>query len=246
MLESAKIFDDIVRGRRAMRIYDHEKEFDASAVQRSLQRALLAPNSSNMQLWEFYRVADPEKIKSIAKLCMNQNSARTAKELIIIAIPSNKWRLRAKANLKFHHARYQNKPVKELSKREQRKLSYYSRLMPVYYFQDWFGIWGMIRKLIVFIASFFRPVVWQVSKNDLRIISHKSAALAAQTFMLSMKSEGYDCCPMEGFDSWKLKRYLKFPLGYEINMIISCGPGTDGGIYHERFRVPEEEVLFNL
>lgn len=246
MLESAKIFDTIVRERRSMRIYDHDKEFDTSSVQRSIERAILAPNSSNMQLWEFYRVANPEKIKDIAKFCMNQNAAKTAMELLIIVIPKNKWRQRAKANFNFHHARYENKPLKDLSKREQRKLSYYSKLMPMYYFQDWFGISGMIRKLVVFTASFFRPVVWQVSKNELRIVSHKSAALAAQTFMLSMQAEGYATCPMEGFDSIKLKRHLKFPTSYEINMIISCGPGTEQGIYHEQFRVPVDEVVFRL
>ena len=37
---------------------------------------------------------------------------------------------------------------------------------------------------------------------------HKSVGLAAQTFMLSIAAEGYDSCPMEGFDSKKLKSFL--------------------------------------
>jgi nitroreductase len=77
-------------------------------------------------------------------------------------------------------------------------------------------------------------------------VVHKSAALAAQTFMLSMTAEGYDTCPMEGFDSKRIKRFLGLPRGAEINMVVSCGPGRPEGIYGARLRVPEREVVFEL
>lgn len=246
MNETAAIFDAIVKSRRSMRVYNADQPYDKEAVYRSIQRATYAPNSSNMQMWEFYRVTDPEKIKQLAKYSMNQSTARTARELVLIVIPKAKWKHRSKANFDFHHERYNNKPLHELSKREQRKLKYYSHLMPMYYFQDWFGFAGMIRKLVVAVSSIWRPVVWQVSKNDLRVVCHKSAALAAQTFMLSMQAEGLNTCPMEGFDSVKVKRYLKFPGSYEINMMISCGPGTKEGIYHDQFRVDEKEIIFTI
>lgn len=245
MIESAKVFDKIVRERRSMRVYDQHLPFDSDAVLRSLQRAMYAPNSSNMQIWEFYRITDPEKIKVIAKYAMNQSAARTARELVVFVVPRSVYKQRAKANFDFHHTRFDNKPLSELSSRDQRRLKYYSHLMPMYYFQDWFGVAGLVRKLIVSISSLWRPVVWQVSKNDLRVVCHKSCALAAQTFMLSMQAEGYATCPMEGFDSVRVKRYLQFPRNYEINMIISCGPGTAEGIYFDQFRVGEDEVIFN-
>jgi nitroreductase len=243
MTEDAQVFDRIVGERRSMRIFDEQQRMDGTAVHRSLQRALLAPNSSNMQLWEFYRVTDPVQLKQIARYCMNQSAARTAHELVLVVVRRDKWRERAKFNFEFHKKRFGNR---ELSSKERRKLNYYSRLMPLYYFQDWFGLWGMIRKLVVFVSSFWRPVVWAVSKSDLRLVCHKSAALAAQTFMLSMQAEGYATCPMEGFDLWKVRRYLKLPIAADISMIIACGPGTEKGIYHERIRLPEEEVIFQL
>lgn len=246
MKEQAAVFDSIVQRRRSMRIYDPNAPFDTEAVRRSIRRAMLAPNSSNMQMWEFYHVTDPQQIADIARFCMNQNAARTARELVIIAVPKAKYRQRAQANYTFHHARYGNVPIDSLDRRAKRKLQYFSRLMPMYYFQDWFGISGYVRKLIVAVAALWRPVVWQVSKQDLRVVCHKSAALAAQTFMLSMTAEGYDTCPMEGFDSMRLRRYLKLPRSTEFNMIISCGVGTKEGLYHEQFRVPEEEIYFQL
>jgi nitroreductase len=76
----------------------------------------------------------------------------------------------------------------------------------------------------------------------MRIVAHKSAGLAAQTFMLSMASEGYDTCPMEGIDTLRIKKLLKLPFSTEINMVISCGIRTSNGIYGNRFRIPFNEV----
>jgi nitroreductase len=82
----------------------------------------------------------------------------------------------------------------------------------------------------------------EVNASDLRVVGHKSAALAAQNFMVSMAGHGYDTCPMEGFDSKKLKNLLKLPAGAEISMIIGCGIRKAEGVYGDRFRVPFEEV----
>ena len=65
----------------------------------------------------------------------------------------------------------------------------------------------------------------------MRVVVHKSAALAAQNFMLSMVAYGYDTCPMEGFDSLRVKKVLKLPSNTEINMILGCGIRSPKGIY---------------
>jgi len=77
----------------------------------------------------------------------------------------------------------------------------------------------------------------------MRVVVHKSCALAAQTFMIAMANEGYDTCPLEGFDSRRLKKALQLPSGAEITMVVSCGIRKDDeGIWGERCRVPFEEV----
>ena len=92
--------------------------------------------------------------------------------------------------------------------------------------------------------GFFRPMYREVTSSDLRVVVHKSAALAAQNFMLSMSSSGYDTCPMEGFDSVRVKKILNLPSSAEINMIIGCGIRSEKGVYSEQFRVPFKEVYF--
>src|SRR5688500_1904456 len=82
---TTSIFDKIVKERRSVRIYDADAPFDAAAVKRSLERAVLSANSSNMQLWEFYWIRSEEKKKKLVDICLRQNAAKTAREMIVIA-----------------------------------------------------------------------------------------------------------------------------------------------------------------
>jgi nitroreductase len=92
------------------------------------------------------------------------------------------------------------------------------------------------------IMGLFKPNYRQLRQSDMRIVAHKTAGLAAQTFMLSMAAEGYDTCPMEGIDSLRIKKLLKLPLSSEINMVISCGVRKPEGVYGDRFRIPFDTV----
>lgn len=52
--------DEVLNYRRSVRVYDKEKEIDIEKVKHCLELATLAPNSSDMQLWEFYHITQPE------------------------------------------------------------------------------------------------------------------------------------------------------------------------------------------
>lgn len=242
MKETARIFDQLVRDRRSVRIYDEEAPFDSEAVQHSIERAILAPNSSNMQLWEFYRIKSDEAKKTIAWMCMNQKAAKTARELVVVVARRDLWRKRQQALVQEMKRVY----PEASSKQAKRAMNYYRNLIPKYYWSDWLDIWGFIKKCIYFFAGLRRPMVRHGNRTDIRISVHKSAALAAQNFMMSMKAEGYDTCPMEGMDSIRIKRFLNLPRKAEIVMVIGCGPALSEGIYSERFRVPNKEVIFEV
>ena len=124
-------------------------------------------------------------------------------------------------------------------------MNYYQKIIPSIY-SDFLGILGMIKFLAFQIIGLFRPIYRQARQSDMRIIAHKSAGLAAQNFMVSMASLNYDTCPMEGFDSLRVKKILHLPSSSEINMLIGCGIREENGVYGERFRIPFEEVYFKL
>ena len=77
----------------------------------------------------------------------------------------------------------------------------------------------------------------------MKIWAHKSTALACQTLMLSLRAFGYDSCPMEGIDSFRIKKLLKLPKKAQICMVISAGRRADNGVYGKRFRLNKERFI---
>ncbi|NVK52753.1 MAG: nitroreductase family protein [Flavobacteriaceae bacterium] len=241
-MSTEKTVSEAIHYRRSVRIYDPEKPIETSLVKKCIEQASLAPNSSNMQLWEFYHITTKDIIDKIAPLCFNQNAAKTAQQLVVFVVRKDLWKKRAKSNLAYLDSAFgTNTPKSEQTGREKMARNYYGKVIPFAY-GDFLGILGWIKYLIVVITGFFRPIYREVREKDMRIVAHKSAGLAAQNFMLSMAAIGYDTCPMEGSDTWKVKRVLGLPYGAEINMIVSCGIRSEKGVYGERFRIPFEEV----
>lgn len=236
-----KSLEEIIHYRRSVRNYK-PTPIDANKVKHCLELATLAPNSSNMQLWAFYHVVDPALLKELSVACLSQTSATTANQMVVFVTRQDLFRKRAKemVTLETNNVR-KNSPEQKQTKRVKRWEMYYGKIIPFLYAR-FFGLLGLVRKLFVNVVGLFRPITYNVSENDMRVVVHKTCALAAQTFMLAMANEGYDTCPMEGFDGRKVKRLLNLPWGAEVNMVVSCGIRDEGGVWGDRMRVPFEEV----
>ncbi|MDT0607734.1 nitroreductase family protein [Croceitalea rosinachiae] len=236
-----KTVTEAINYRRSVRIFREDLELDSEKVKQCIQNSTLAATSSNLQLWEFYHVKDKEVLKKMTVACLGQNAAKYSKEMVVVVARKDLWRKRAQANISFLKAGMGDKKPSEYSGREKFALNYYSKLIPTVYF-DILGILGWIKFLIFQLVGLFKPTYRQVRNSDMRIVAHKSAGLAAQNFMISMAAMGYDTCPMEGSDTWRVKKILGLPQGAEINMVIGCGIRDEKGIYGERFRIPFKEV----
>ena len=244
VVTNEKAVSEAIKYRRSVRVFKNEA-IDTEKVKECIHLATLAPTSSNMQLWEFYHVVSPEIIQEIAKASFDQNAAKTAQQLVVVVARKDLWRKRAQSNIAYLKNQYGNKPEADYSKRERFALNYYQKIIPSLYF-DFLGIFGMIKFIAFQIIGLFRPIYRQARQSDMRIVAHKSAGLAAQNFMISMAAINYDTCPMEGFDSLRIKKILHLPASAEINMILGCGIRDDNGIYGEQFRIPFEETYFKL
>ena len=236
-----KEFDKIVRIRRSVRRYK-KTDINDDDVKDSIRHASLAPNSSNLQLWEFYHVTSEELMNKISESCFDQPAARTANQFVVIVTRKDLWNKRRLFNINTIKNKTLNTSDKSL-KNKNLALKYYKYLIPTIY-KEFFGLLGYFRYINAMIIGLFRPIYRQVTNSDMRVVAHKSSALAAQNFMLSMTSKGYDTCPMEGFDSLRLKRILSLPYSSEINMVISCGIRDDHGVYGKQIRVPFDDVYF--
>lgn len=235
--------EEVLNFRRSVRNYIPTKDLDTQKVKHCIELATLAPNSSNMQLWEFYHITDRSMIDKMAHAALSQPAVSTANQLVIFVTRQDLHRKRSKQIIAFESENIKrNSPADSHERRIKGREIYYNKMIPFLYAR-FFGLLGLFRKALTLSVSLFRPMFIETSEADQRAVLHKSCALAAQTFMIAMANEGYDTCPIEGFDSRRVKKLLKLPASAEINMIISCGyRNGNKGIWGDRFRVPFDEV----
>lgn len=172
-------FESIVQSRRSVRKYDASAEFNHDDVAKALELTTLSPNSSNMQMWEFHRVISEDKKAALAELCMGQNAAKTANELVVFVATTHNWKERAKRNAETVRQAFEGRD----DAAAKRALKYYEKLIPMVYNNDAFGVRGVVRKLYSWWLGRNKPMVREVSKADVRVCLHKSVSLAAMTFM---------------------------------------------------------------
>jgi NAD(P)H-flavin oxidoreductase len=237
---------EILEHRRAVRCYDSAQPIDAERVKACIELATLAPSSSNMQLWECYHITDKNLLTAMGKACLSQQSATTAQQLVVFVTRQDLYRKHAQAAVEFELENVRrNSPVEKHDKRSRRWAMYYGMVIPFLYARC-FGLLGLVRKALAQCVGLFRPITRQVSESDTRVVVHKSCALAAQTFMLAISEAGYDTCPLEGFDSWRIKRLLHLPCGAEINMVVSCGIRLPKGVWGDRYRQPFDQTYHRI
>jgi nitroreductase len=239
-MKKSDLFKEIVENRRSNRHFSPDIEVPDETVLSALTLAHLSPNSSNMQLWGFYWIKSENLLEQMTPLCLGQSAAKTAKHLVVFVTRQGLWKERAEWN----YENIKRSIVGEPTKLNKRGLDYYKKLMPIIYRHDPFGFNTLFRKGIVFYKGFRKSFMRFESHADQRVMLHKSCALAAQTFMLAMASEGFDTCPMEGFDAKRVKKLMALPKDAEITMIVAVGKGTEKGIHGVRTRVPMDQVIF--
>jgi nitroreductase len=235
-----KTVSKAIEHRRSVRIYDPKKAINTAIVKQCIQQAILAPSSSNLQLWEFYHIISKTLLEKISESCFNQPAAKTANQLVIPIVRLDLWPKRIQSNVGF----IKNVVPSKISKKSKKEaLGYYQKVLPKLY-KGTNKLRGFFGKIMMQYRGISKITYREVSSTDLRVIGHKSTALAAQNFMTSMAAFDYDTCPMEGFDSVRLKNILELPKEAQISMVIGCGIRKEEGVYGDRFRVPFEEVYF--
>ena len=227
MNEEWSTFKKIVESRRSVRKFLSEK-VPGPVVHEWIDQALLAPNSSNLQPWEFYRIVDPDKKKRAAEYCFSQSAARTASELVAVVARPDLWKRGQKINLEA---------LKTSTQTVSDPGSYYTKIVPMVYSADPFGILKVIKTITFFAIGIFRVSYrGPFGKSGNLLWATKTTALAAENLMLAIRASGYDSCPMEGFDQRRMKKLLGLPSGAYITMMIGAGKAAPDGVYSARVR----------
>jgi len=230
-------FFDLIDKRRSVRKFSNATVPEAVII-KALKAALLAANSSNLQPWEFYWVKDKKNKDDLIKACFSQNAAKTAQELIVAVSRIDTWKRNKNLILKNYKDKGKLLPLVE---------KYYNKVIPLSYFHDRIGILGILKKMMSFFISFvglFKPVPrGPIFRHDVFEIVTKTTALACQNFMMALVAQGYDSCPMEGFDHKRVKKILKLNSKSHVVMVLGVGKADPKGIYGERFRIDDDLVI---
>ena len=228
-------FIKAVKSRRSVRIYNDEPVLEKD-MKECLELALLAPNSSNLQPWEFYWVRNHDKKNKLIEYCLNQPAAQTAQELVVCVARPDSWKVNAERMLSIFKDKGDQIP--------KSAITYYKKIVPLAYNQGPLGTVGLIKKIIIFFRGINTPTPREPSsKNEMKIWAHKSTALACENLMLSLRAYGYDSCPMEGIDSKKIKKLLNLPRKAQISMVISAGKRAENGVYGKQLRFSSEHFI---
>lgn len=227
-------FAKVVDSRRAVRGFDIDVKVPDDVVNRCLDLALLAPNSSNAQMWRFHWIKGPELREKMVKACMSQPAARTAPTIIV----ATAWTKAFSVNSKRIAADLKKAGVGKGA------IFYYEKLVPAMYRPGPFNLFAPLKWLTIFIAGFKRPVPrGPYTAADVKLAAHKSVALACENLMLAFRAAGYDTCPMEGFDEKMIRRELQLSSDESVVMVISAGKRRPGGIYGARARFDRSESI---
>ncbi len=222
-------FFEVLNRRRSVRKYTDANVPD-DIVNKALDAALLAPNSSNMQPWEFYWVRSPEQKAALVNACFGQGAAKTAQHLVVAVCRADTWRRNQKLMLQALAA--EATPAGPAS-----RLAYYKKVVPLVYLQDPLGLLAAAKRVAFFVAGLFRPVPRSpCSRGQLFQMLHKTTGLACENFMLAITAQGFATCPMEGFDEVRVKKILNLGRHAAVTMVISVGQPDPRGIWGDRLR----------
>jgi nitroreductase len=229
-------FFDAVDTRRSVRNFS-PGEVPQEVLERCFDAALKAPSSSNLQPWEFVIVRNPVVRDAANRVCLEQQAAVTAPLLVAVVAHRDTWQRNSCEILRV----FGDRGALRDSQRH-----YWGRKIPILYRTGPFGLFGWMKHIAARMLSVFRPTVNLLARSDLRVLVHKSTALAAATFMLALRAEGFDSCPMEGFDPWRARKLLKLGSTSEVCMFIAVGKRAEGSVGWDRVLMPRAWMVREL
>ena len=227
-------FQAVVESRRSVRRFTDTAIPDAVLAD-CLRLAMLAPNSSNLQPWEFYVLDSKDKRQRAIKNCMNQNAAKTSARLIAVVARTDNWHQHAQQILR----EYPDKPVPKKVK------DYYTKIVTMDFLRGpgnaisaakW-GATQVIRRVKGPIKSPYYTF------DDVKNWATNNTALAAENLMLALRAHGFDSCAMGGFDEPAMKKLLNLTDDHHVVMMIGAGERADNGIYSAQLRFDQQQFV---
>ena len=203
--------------RRAVKVFD-PVEIPGELREQILDAARHAPSSFNSQPYRFFWVQSAVKKDAVAKLCLGQKPAETASALVVAV--ADLGSLSATSHSQLEWMRRSNFSEEKILEFERK-----AKIGRILFMPGPFGTFAAIKRAVFDLLS-LRMVMGRppLSRQDLFKWATKSTSLACQNLMIAAEALGMNTCPMEGFDSRRLSKFLGLPRRHnEIVMVIAIG-----------------------
>jgi nitroreductase len=208
---------DVILQRRAVKVFE-PVEISEELREQILNAARHAPSSFNSQPYKFYWVQSAAKKAAVAKLCLGQKPAETASALVVAVADLGSLSATSQAHLQWmRESSFSEEKIHDYNRR--------AKIGRILFMPGPFGVFAAIKRALFLLLN-LRMVIGMppLSRPDLFKWATKSTSLACQNLMLAAEALGMNTCPMEGFDSRRLSRYLSLSgRHHEIVMVIAIG-----------------------
>jgi len=128
-------FFQTVKKRRSTRKFTNET-IPKEVLDKAVDAGLLAPNSSNLQLWEFYCVTSKDMKAKMDEACLSQPAATTASALIVAVSRRDRWKAHQEMILDDFSKKNMN---------DEKIMYYYKKLVPFVYAHGPLSILGIFK-----------------------------------------------------------------------------------------------------
>lgn len=223
--------------RRAVKHFE-QVEIPAEVREQLLNAVRAAPSSFNMQPYRLYWVESEAQRATVARLCLGQSPAQTASVLVVAVADIGS--LRATSELQLEWMRKTG-----CSEKRIRDYAMTAKIGRLIFAPGPFGVFGACKWLMFRILNLFkivgRPPVF---RHDVFKWATKSTSLACQNLMIAAQAVGLNSCPMEGFDAWRLSKFLGLSAPvHEIVMVIAIGKRAQSYVDQPQWRRPLESTV---
>ncbi|KAK3274215.1 hypothetical protein CYMTET_17592 [Cymbomonas tetramitiformis] len=243
LADDSQAFERVVRSRYSSKHFS-TKSIPEGMLQKCLALASRGPTGFNVQPYVAIVVDSKDKKEAVSAAMLGPNAQRVldAPATIVFAADNNCDRLLPKVTQAL---RDEGAPESYVS-----KVPLYVRL-----FSGGFGYFAgipvirmllnligfLVRKVAFKIVSYFMPVP---TPSTAETWSFKQSIFPATIFMLACTAFGLATCPMEGYDTRRLRNALELPNNYSIPVAFAVGY-PESEVKHRSSRFPPQELFFH-
>jgi len=205
-------FEALARSRRSVRDFKPDL-LPEGVIDRLLDAARWAPSGYNLQPVHFVVVTEPKRKTELRLACMDQRQVSEAPACVVFV--ADRWVAKRHLDRVLHMDHQAGAINQDYEKMMRKYVSLAFSIGPV-------GLGWLWKAALAPVMSAFIPIPMMPAVHR-RYWLAKQVGLSAMNFMLAVHAAGLASCPMEGFDTRRVRKVLGLPRHMEPMLVVPVG-----------------------